>query len=106
MAGNLVKLEINSSLYEAGVDFAKTRRRLGVESYLKAIEGVSNWAWGHHPGRFADGALENLVLEVGSKLDDRGKNGVINIPDRKRFVSRTLHLATTLLAVGGIRDFL
>lgn len=101
MSSNLVKLEINSSLYEAGVDFAKTRRRLGVESYLKAIERVAQWAWFHHPGRFADGALENLLLEVGRKLDDRGKKGAINIPNRKLFVSRTLHLASKLHDVGG-----
>ena len=84
MKGNPSKLEINSSLYEAGINFVKARRRRGAESCLKAIERVSKWAWHHHPGRFADGALENLALDVGRKLEDRGKNSAVNIPTRKR----------------------
>jgi hypothetical protein len=101
MSTNISKLKINSSLYEEGIDFAETYRRLGSEPYLKAIQRVANCAWSHHPGRFADGALENLILELGRKLDDKENNGVIDIPERKRFVKRTLHLATRLLAVGG-----
>ena len=101
MKGNPPKLEINSSLYEAGLKFVKARRRWGTESCLKAIERVSRGAWDHHPGRFADGALENLALEFGRKLEDRGKNSVVAIPTGKHLVSRTLHLATTLYDVGG-----
>jgi hypothetical protein len=99
--GNPPKLEINSYLYEAGINFVKARKRQGVESRLKAIKRVSKWAWFHHPGRFADGALENLALEVGRKLEDRGKNSAVNLPLRKRRASRTLHLATQLSTVGG-----
>jgi len=95
------KLELNSSLYEMGVDFANARRRWGVSSCLKTIERVSSWAWAHHPGRFADGALENLALEIGHELKDKGNNGVMHILDRKHHFSRTLHLATELLDVGG-----
>ncbi len=101
MKGNPLKLEINSSLYEAGIKFVQARRRWGAESCLKAIKRVSLGAWDHHPGRFADGALENLALEFGRKLGERGKNSAITIPPRKHHVSRTLHLATTLYDVGG-----
>lgn len=106
MEKHSTKLEMNNSLYEMGLNFIKDRRRLGVESYLKAIERVSSWARFHHPGRFADGALENLALEVGFKLADKGKNWMINIPTMKKRVTRTLHLATTLYDVGGHARFL
>jgi hypothetical protein len=99
--GNPPKLEINSDLYEAGLNFVKARRLWGAESCLKAIKRVSIYASYHHPGRFADGALENPALEVGRRMEDRGKNSVITIPTRKHHVSRTLHLATTLYDVGG-----
>ena len=72
-----------------------------MESRLEAIKRVSRWAFFHHPGRFADGALENLALEVGRKLEDRGKNSAVNLPLRKRRASRTLHLATQLYNAGG-----
>lgn len=101
MKKNPPKLEMNSDLYEAGLNFVKARKRRGVESRLKAIETVSRWAFFHHPGRFADGALENPALEVGRKLEDRGKNSAGNLPLRKRRASRTLHLATQLSNVGG-----
>jgi hypothetical protein len=101
MKRHCTKLEMNNSLYEMGLDYVKGRRRLGVESYLNAIERVSSWASLHHPGRFADGALENLALEEGLRLADKGKNRVINIPAMKKCAGRTLHLATTLYDVGG-----
>lgn len=101
MERNPAKLEINSYLYKAGIDFVKARRRLGVESSLEAIEGVAAWAWKHHPGRFADGALENLALDIGLKLEANENNKEINLPVRKQHVSRTLHLATRLFNVGG-----
>lgn len=101
MKGNQARLDINSYLYEAGVNFAKTSGRRGVEPCLEAIQRVSRWAWFHHPGRFADGELENLALDVGRKLEDGGKNEISNLPVRKRGVSRTLHLATELHDVGG-----
>jgi len=57
-------------------------------------------AWKHHPGRFADGALENPVLRLG---DDVPRSVVA---PRLRAVagagkSRTLHVATTVYAIGG-----
>jgi hypothetical protein len=101
MEGNIAKLEMNSNLYESGIEFTKACRRYGLPLFLKSIQRVAHFAWRHHPGRFADGALENLALDVGEGLKDRPIGGNILVPAAKRRASRTLHVATTLHAIGG-----
>jgi len=100
------KLEMNDHLYEMGLGFVRERSRSGVESHIKAIERVSAWACFHHPGRFADGALENYALEIGESLEKRIKSNGIAIPDMKPSQSRTLHLVSTMYGVGGHSRFL
>jgi hypothetical protein len=106
MEGYSTKLEINNFLYEKGLDFVNGCRHRDAETQLKAIERVSAWASSHNPGRFADGALENVALELGSKLNTGATNYGINIPARKQHLTRTLHLVTTMYDVGGHTRFL
>jgi len=101
MKGNPDALEINSSLYESGIDFVKARMGQGTEAGLEAIARISNWAFFHHPGRFADGAVENFALECGRRLGGGRRNQAALFPLGRRRASRTLHLATGLTNVGG-----
>jgi hypothetical protein len=101
MSGNLSKLEMNSYLYEANLNVLDDRRSRGIESYLNAIEKISHWAWYHHPGRFADGALENHAFEIGRKLENKLSSHAVDLSTRKAGKSRTMHIATTLFHVGG-----
>ena len=101
MEGNPSKLEVNSRLYESGIDYTKSCRRYGLPVFLKSIQRVAQFALRHHPGRFADGALENMALEVGEGLSDRANRGETDTPSSGSRASRTLHVATTLYDIGG-----
>jgi len=101
MEGSLANLEMNSKFYESGIEYIKAGRHYGVSLLLRNIQRVAQFASLHHPGRFADGALENMALEVGEGLKNRAIGRQNRVPTTKRPASRTLHVATTLYDIGG-----
>jgi glycosyltransferase involved in cell wall biosynthesis len=63
-------LRANSETYEALVaEAAALLSRARPERVMDAIAVAGGFAARHHPGRFADGALENLALNLGQRLD-------------------------------------
>jgi len=78
-----------------------------AEIVLKWIEFAADFAQNSHTGRFADGRLENIALEIGRKLEYLypKEKAVATIPDIPHFNKLTkrhvLHIATTVNKIGG-----
>ena len=66
---------------------------------LPFIEDVVRLAFASHPGRFADGALENRVLSEGVNRIDGG--GEPRRPAGNGGLPQVLHVATAVYATGG-----
>jgi hypothetical protein len=94
----MTALGTNNFLYEILLDSVRRRARRHDPRLLSFVESVAFTALRHHPGRFADGALENVVLRAGRQLDEPS-HAVVGrrAPSRKR----TLHVASSVHAVGG-----
>lgn len=71
------------------------------EAVLRAVLDAAYFATQFHPGRFVDGALENLAYEIGTRLDKREPPGGCPLPavpaNGRR---RVMHVALSL-AIGG-----
>ncbi len=96
-------LHANSASYEhlvRRVTRQDPRREPG--KVLGAIAAAANFAGSFHPGRFSDGALENLLLEIG-----RSEQAVAaTTPEAARTRAadtplHVLHVATRVLSIGG-----
>ncbi len=82
---------------------AKLHRKGKYEAFLRFAQSTVEFAEKCHPGRFADGALENLVLAVGRDLEKHAGTTTAPLalgspPQGKR---RVLHVATTVYRIGG-----
>jgi len=81
--------------------------RRDAEMILQCIEQVARFARHHHPGRFADGLLDNKALEIGRHLKEytfpaSGGDTDCPFPSLTRDGSHhVLHVATTVLVYGG-----
>jgi glycosyltransferase involved in cell wall biosynthesis len=75
---------------------------------LECIEHAADFAAANHPGRFADGGIENLALAIGGRLDDllRGRAGGLpgaRLPRAGRDGRRNvLHVMTGATVIGGL----
>ena len=82
-------------------------KRDAFEALLEWVRMTADFAAMHHPGRFADGAIENLVLEVGQDLarlrggDCEAVQASKALPRSVPAKRRVLHVATTLPSIGG-----
>jgi hypothetical protein len=78
-----------------------------AEIVLKWIGFTADFAQNSHTGRFADGRIENIALEIGRKLDyliskENDGNEIPNIPHFSKLSKRhVLHIATTVCKTGG-----
>ncbi len=76
------------------------------EAALEAIRRCAHFAWFHHPGRFADGTLENAALEIGRRLQ-RAVAGPLARELKATFDGastgkrRVLHAISCALEIGG-----
>ena len=100
-----------ASIYDALVqDAVRTFQQAGdhpetLEYVVNMIYGIGRYAYHIHPGRYADGSIENIALEIGQHSDslllseyDRD----VPQPDQPDTnVRRVLHVATELSANGG-----
>ncbi len=105
------------SFYDSLVDLAhRMNRRCDAEDVLHAVQSIAHFAWHCHPGRYADGAVENLAYRIGQQLETSPEpdclslsKSVANRPPRCRR-RRVLHIASTALPIGGhtrwIRDWI
>jgi glycosyltransferase involved in cell wall biosynthesis len=82
--------------------------RRETEARLAWLQFTAEFASVAHPGRYADGALENLVLEVGLNLEEFASRSTskqaFNIQDAclpALARRKILHVATTVYHVGG-----
>jgi glycosyltransferase involved in cell wall biosynthesis len=103
-AANGSFLIANSETYEWLV--GKTRlmdRQKKVEAVLRSVGKAASFAINFHSGRFADGAIENLALEIGAQLPDLlAQDGGIPPPiARKKSHRRVLHVTTSAVEIGG-----
>ena len=62
-------LAANEFAYQRLCNEVARLHRQRNDKLLPMIESVARFAWNSHPGRLADGALENVLLEVGKKHD-------------------------------------
>lgn len=84
-----------------------SRHRMHPETVLRWVEETAKYAVGHHPGRFADGALETMALEIGMRLDRRP----VGVASKRGELGRTLaplgtarrvlHVASRVEEIGG-----
>jgi len=97
-------LTANSETYEWLVEKPKSMKlQMGTkEAVLHRLQNVATFAMQFHPGRFADGMLENPVLELGADLEKPvSVAGDFQLPVvRERGRRRVLHV-TLSLALGG-----
>jgi glycosyltransferase involved in cell wall biosynthesis len=96
-------LRANSAAYERLVDKIRViDLRKNPEAVLGEVTLTAQVASEFHPGRFADGTIENPVLEIGAEL------GKITVEDRCLTLGvarggrrRVLHVATQVVGIGG-----
>lgn len=74
------------------------------DQLLFDASAVARIAWFDHTGRFFDGALENIALDIGLRLDELAPPRdprEIGFDPTRRSSRRVLHVVTTLLPIGG-----
>ena len=97
----------NNTDYESMLTVIGSPGTWDAETLAILVGQVAGFAFDHHPGRFVDGALENVLLEIGGELGrDRGgpaANWKRLVPPCARRPGRrhVLHVATGIQAVGG-----
>ena len=97
-------LRANAEAYEWLVEkIKKVDLRKEKEAVLERVALAADFAANFHPGRFADGAIENLALEIGTELgaivrDDGGFAFPTTRQDGRR---RVLHVASEVFGIGG-----
>lgn len=96
-------LQANSRAYDWLVgDIRSMAGQMSEENLLRAIWKAEYFATQFHPGRFADGAIENLAFGIGATLDKYGPppSGCPLPAVRQTGRRRVLHVALSL-ALGG-----
>jgi glycosyltransferase involved in cell wall biosynthesis len=100
-------LERYNRCYEClKIFFAEAHRRQ-TETVLLWVEAMAVFASSHHTGRFADGAIENIALEIGRNLDrclltEASIYLQQQLPRTGRGRKRqVLHIASTIFSIGG-----
>ncbi len=73
------------------------------ETTLRRIEAAAQFAATSHTGRFADGAIENLALDIGGRLEKAAQRDVVPTSGERR---RVLHYIDRAQSVGGHTRFL
>ena len=75
-----------------------------AEEVLDRVALAARFAAQFHPGRFADGAIENLALEIGTgleKLVSDESDRVAPVVRQAGHRRRVLHVASRVLGIGG-----
>jgi len=99
----------NSQAYEWLVNkIGALDRRNNAEGVLPHVRMAARFAAEFHAGRFADGVIENIALEIGAELDDLAvQDGGVALPIvRGESRRRVLHVASSVLGIGGLTRML
>lgn len=64
-------LKVKSFVYEALVSKLVRFHRGNPEATVEMVERVAHYAWRHHAGIFADGRVENVLLEFSAEVEKR-----------------------------------
>ncbi|MEA3016228.1 MAG: hypothetical protein QOI38_950 [Sphingomonadales bacterium] len=96
-----VRLAANDFAYRQLCREVDRRDERSGPALLSLIEGVARFAWFSHPGRLADGALENKLLRIGRDLVDAPPPADLEPLPRTSSASRTLHVASEVYLTGG-----
>lgn len=109
LAANKSFLLANSAAYESlvrKIQFMDWRK--SPQIFLRSVELAAGFAARFHSGRFADGAIENLALEVGAQLPELlTENEGVPLPVvHKKNRRRILHVTTSVSGIGGHTRFL
>jgi glycosyltransferase involved in cell wall biosynthesis len=97
-------LRANSEIYEWLAEMAQRMDRpKKSEAMLSRVATAASFAAVFHPGRFADGTIENLALELGARPGEPvAEDGGLTLPViRKESRRRVLHVASHVLGIGG-----
>ncbi len=104
LTGQDALLQANNNAYEYLVSkIPITRRPTCVEAVLGNIQKAAQFAVESHTGRFADGSIENVALQIGVDLESvTTANQDFLLPfahhESRR---RILHVATAVFEIGG-----
>lgn len=100
-------LRANSDAYESMLCSVSNHQAWHPEALVVVLEQIAEAAFTHHPGRFVDGALENILLGIGQHLDrhldGKARQRVRSLVTITRQSERrhVLHIATGIQALGG-----
>ncbi len=93
------QLQINDFGYQLLRNNLKRLRSQGDPNLLRHVEEIARYAWTAHPGRFADGLVEDILLEAGRALEKGPPSPPL--PVLVGGETRTLHVASELYVTGG-----
>ena len=102
-----MQLEINNLVYRSIISNFINFSHFHPETSLASIQLVAEFAENHHPGCFADGAIENRALELGSDLERHHRDVTpldidLTGSEIRQSAARTiLHIATSVIAIAG-----
>ncbi len=94
-------LEANNFLYETLLQEVQRRAAANDPQLLSLLEETAAAAHWDHPGRFADGALENILLRIGRELPPAEPREPFPGIGSRGKKSRTLHVVSELGSIGG-----
>jgi glycosyltransferase involved in cell wall biosynthesis len=99
-------LRANCETYERLVRSCNKASRTGdIEALLNSIRTAARFAGSFHSGRFADGAIENLALEVGVALRHSGTSVSAAYGQRVALgpsqLRRVVHVVSQVGSIGG-----
>lgn len=95
-------LEKNNLIYEALLSQLDRKLADGPETALRHVERIGEFALYHHPGRFADGAVENVAFRIGRSLNEAPAGApALEARIRRDPRPKTLHVANMVHAIGG-----
>ena len=95
-----MQLKCHSFLYEILLKETHRLARRNDARLLPFIEKVASLAWNYHPGRFADGSLENVAFRIGQQLAQSDPR-FLRKSARARMKPRTLHVVSSVSSTGG-----
>lgn len=96
-----VSLAAKSFVYEALVARLSRHRNLDPARVVDEVEQVANFAYMQHPGVFADGRVENVLLDFNDDVTKAEQSGLEVNCFSGRDNPRLLHVASEVSQVGG-----
>src|SRR5262245_9284457 len=96
------RLRLNTHWYDSLTQVLADSTRLSADATLSYIQELASFATDNHPGRFAAGTLEKVVLELGGRLERKAEEiSATGKAAPKQGTRHILHVATRVFAVGG-----